>query len=147
MLAATLAAIAAVAVGAQDPNADPAPSTGQSLSAPPPAAAPAPPALPLPSASPASGTPIEGCVVVAFHILANGEPVEMQVVDSVPAGRFDKGAMKGIEKWRFGPQASCEGRYWQKLEFRTNPPGPPAARACIEPPAPDCKARPSAPGR
>jgi periplasmic protein TonB len=131
----------------------PAPAMAEPSSAPTPAPAaePAPaqlaPAAPsaAPSAAPAmpmGPAPIEGCVIVAFHLLSNGEPVEMQVVDSVPQGRFDKGAMRALERWRFGPQASCQGRYWQKLEFRTNPPGPPAERSCLEPPTPDCKVGP-----
>jgi len=46
---------------------------------------------------------IEGWVNIGFDINANGEPINVKVLEAEPAGTFDTAAIKSVKKWRFSP--------------------------------------------
>ena len=46
---------------------------------------------------------IEGWVNIGFDIDANGEPINVIVLEAEPAGTFDTAAIKSVKKWRFSP--------------------------------------------
>jgi len=46
---------------------------------------------------------IEGWVHVGFDLDAKGQPENVKVLESEPAGVFDSAAMKSVKKWRFSP--------------------------------------------
>jgi len=47
---------------------------------------------------------IEGVVRVAFTITKDGRAANPYVLESTPAGVFDKAAMRAIAKWKFNPK-------------------------------------------
>ncbi len=46
---------------------------------------------------------IEGWVKVQFDLDNKGQPINIEVIESEPAGIFDKAAVKSVKKWRFSP--------------------------------------------
>ncbi len=62
---------------------------------------------------------LEGQVRLEFTLDPRGRPRQVQVVQSRPAGVFDKAAVKAMEKWRFAANPSRDGstRYLQVFDF------------------------------
>jgi len=64
---------------------------------------------------------IEGYVIVAFTVTANGTVIDAHVVESHPARVFDKAALKAIYGWRFRPARKTgtpvSSQLIQRIEF------------------------------
>lgn len=61
---------------------------------------------------------IEGSVTVSYAIDADGSVVDAVVVESTPAGVFDRAALAAIETWRYeASDARTEGHTYS-LDFR-----------------------------
>ncbi|MDM7983795.1 MAG: energy transducer TonB [Maricaulis sp.] len=61
---------------------------------------------------------IEGSVTVSYAIDADGSVVDAQIVESTPAGVFDRAALAAIETWRYeASEARTEGHTYS-LDFR-----------------------------
>jgi TonB family protein len=89
-----------------------------------------------PSGAAADG--IQGCVVTSFVILPDGNANEFAIVDSVPAGTFDKAALRALLKWRF-EQPPRPGRYATAISFAIEA----SAESPIRPLKRQCKPIPS----
>ncbi len=48
--------------------------------------------------------PENGYVKFIFDVSESGHPLNPKIVDSFPPGKFDKMAMKAINKWTFRPK-------------------------------------------
>lgn len=60
---------------------------------------------------------IDGCVLLAFTIDAEGRGRGFEVLESKPQGVFDAATLKVMDQWRFQPPAR-EGRYAQLVQYR-----------------------------
>lgn len=61
----------------------------------------------------------EGFVQVGFSVTAEGEVTNIDVVDSIPAGVFDRAAIKALKKWKFpaGTRSDEQNRWVQSFDF------------------------------
>lgn len=46
---------------------------------------------------------VEGYVIVAYDVTADGTVADARVVESVPPGTFDEAALKAVRSWHFQP--------------------------------------------
>jgi TonB family protein len=46
---------------------------------------------------------IEGEVVIAFSVNEAGRPTDVEILDAVPRGTFERGVLRTVETWRFEP--------------------------------------------
>jgi TonB family protein len=106
------------------------------------AAAPAPQTVrPVPLATAAPKYPwraltkgIEGFVELAFSLDGKGNVIDIEVIDSLPGGTFERAATKALKKWKFAEAggAGKPQRWVQKFDFalqQENKPEP-IARNC-----------------
>jgi TonB family protein len=82
---------------------------------------------------------VEGCVVLAFEVQPDGHAAKAEVLDSVPAGRFDQTSLKALAQWEFEPPVR-KGRYAQAIQFQIDPKR--AGKVKIVPPERGCKETP-----
>jgi protein TonB len=47
---------------------------------------------------------VEGYVRVSYDINEQGNPININVIESVPKEIFDKAAIKSISKWKYAPK-------------------------------------------
>lgn len=52
---------------------------------------------------------LEGYVLVAFSVDANGKVSGAEVVDADPQGVFDRSAIEAVEQWRFESGSPVDG--------------------------------------
>lgn len=63
---------------------------------------------------------IEGRVVIAYSVAADGQVVNAQVVESAPEGVFDRAALAAVESWQFAPADAQTDGHSQALDFTLN---------------------------
>lgn len=61
---------------------------------------------------------IEGRVVLTFSVEADGSVSSAEIIESTPAGVFDRAAMAAVESWRFEPADARTEGHRQSLDFR-----------------------------
>jgi len=61
---------------------------------------------------------IEGMVRLSYSIDAEGRVINAEIVESTPAGIFDRAALSAIEAWRYAPAAAQTDGHTRELEFR-----------------------------
>lgn len=59
---------------------------------------------------PTSGPRVSGFVVLVFDVLEDGTIANIRVVESKPPGRFDKTAIRSMEKWKYEPLLDADGK-------------------------------------
>lgn len=110
------------------PSPPPVPPAPPAPELPPPPAPPAPPPPHAPPAYPALAVQqrISGIVVLAIDIDARGNPVDIEVERSEPAGMFDQVAVDAAKQWKFSPEVEggkpVASRVRVPVEFKI-PPG------------------------
>lgn len=60
---------------------------------------------------------VEGHVVVSYAVEADGTVVEASVVESSPAGVFDRAALSAITSWAYAPAGTRTEGHTMTLEF------------------------------
>jgi bla regulator protein BlaR1 len=75
---------------------------------------------------------IEGFVKLEFSIDADGKVTDVEVLDALPVGIFEKAASKALEKWTFEKFENSAVRYRQVFDFELQDVerGPPRSRPC-----------------
>ncbi len=76
---------------------------------------------------------IEGFVKLEFSVDEEGRVKDVEILDAMPQGVFEKAASRAISKWTFEEADQSAGRYRQVFDFELKDieRGPPRSRPCV----------------